>query len=136
MNKLVAAALCSTAMLVGPAVYAQMTGGSATNEGTGGPYTTTNPPLTPSQVETSEGSISNPPPIDRSGNPQHVTDKDNSSGTGDGGDMSGLGGDDSADDGDDGEGDAAASDSGAAEGDAAGADAGGMGGGVAGAPGS
>lgn len=134
MNKLVAAALCSTAMLVGPAVFAQ-TGASGTNEGTGGPYTTTNPPLTPSQMETSEGSISNPPPLDRSGNPQHVTDKDNSSGTSDGGDMSGLGGDDSGDDGGDGEGDSAASDSGSAEGDATGADAGGVSG-VGSAPGS
>ncbi len=135
MNRFFAAALCSTAMILGPVAYAQ-TGASGTNEGSGGPYTTTNPPLTPSQVETSEGSISNPPPIDRSGNPQHVTDKDNSSGTSDGGDMSGVDANNDSDDSGNGEGDSAASDGGAAQGDAAGADAGGMSGGVAGAPGS
>lgn len=93
MNKILAAAICSTAMMaVGPTVYAQM-GSSGTNQGTGGPTMSTspNPPLTPSQVESSAGSISNPPPLDRSGNPRHVSE-DNSSGMGAGGDMSGFGG--------------------------------------------
>ena len=90
MKKLIAVALSSTALLAAPAVFAQA-GAPGTNTGGDGGVaspSTTNPPVTPSQMETSEGAAYNPPPIDHSGNPQHVTDKDISDGGGDTGDAS------------------------------------------------
>lgn len=92
MKKLLAAALSSTALLAAPAIFAQtgMQGGDG-----GMSQTPQSPPLTPSQVETSEGAIYNPPPIDHSGNAEHVTEKDPSDG---GGDTSSSGtGDDGSD---------------------------------------
>ena len=85
MKKLIAAALSSTALLAAPAVFAN-SGAHGTT--TGGDVDTTNPnaanpPLTPSQVETSDGAVHVPPPLDRSGNAKHVTEKGPSKGGGD-----------------------------------------------------
>ena len=80
MKKSLAAVLCSTALIAAPAAFAQTTGhGGGPDTGTPGnghTASSTTPPLTPSQTETSEGAIVNPPPLDRSGNPEHVSDKE------------------------------------------------------------
>lgn len=85
MKKFIAAALSSTALLAAPAVFANS---DAHGTNTGGDVDTTNPnasnpPLTPSQVETSEGAVHIPPPLDRSGNAKHVSEKGLSKGGGD-----------------------------------------------------
>lgn len=132
MKKLIAVALSSTALLAAPAVFAQATAPGTNMGGDGGMSSPgmSNPPLTPSQMETSEGAIYNPPPIDHSGNPEHVTDKDISDGGGDtdngsvgdgNGSASGSGSGDTAA----GDASGAGADSGAAAGDGAGAGEGG-----------
>lgn len=85
MKKLLAVALCSTALIGAPVVYAQASG--ADGGGTGSspaPHSSNSPPLTPSQTETSEGAIVNPPPLDRSGNAEHVSEKEGNTGDGNG----------------------------------------------------
>lgn len=91
MKKLLAVVLSSTALAVSPVVFAQAsTAGGGTTGQDGNPAPDTyQPPLTPSQTETSEGATYNPPPIDHSGDPEHVTEKDVSDGGGDPGDGSG-----------------------------------------------
>ena len=129
MKKFIAAALSSTALLAAPAVFAQA--GSSSGDNTGGdgglnqPGGT--PPLTPSQVETSDGAVHIPPPLDHSGNAKHVSEKGVSSiskGGGDhGGGTSGHTGNDGGSTGG-GSGAGAGGDSGSGEGDSAGAGAG------------
>lgn len=83
MNKLFAVMLCSGALMGAPAVFAQATGNNSGNGGGGAPQASTDhPPLTPSQTETSQGAIANPPPLDRSGNPEHVSEKKGATGNG------------------------------------------------------
>ncbi len=84
MKKLIAAALSSTALLAAPAIFAQTAGSGENTGGDGGlnqPGGT--PPLTPSQVETSDGAVHIPPPLDRSGNAKHVSEKGRTGPTGD-----------------------------------------------------
>lgn len=79
MKKLIAAALSSTALLAAPAVFAQTSGAAGnapgTSAGSGSINDNRGAPLTPSQVETSEGAVYNPPPIDQSGAAQHLSAK-------------------------------------------------------------
>lgn len=133
MKKLIAAAISSSALFVAPLALAQSAGAGMGTGGDGGVSrpAMSSPPVTPSQLETSEGAIYNPPPIDHSGNPRHVTDKDDSDGGGDTGqnsvgDMNGEA---------EGAGESAAGssggDAGTGEGTGAGADAGAGAGGAA-----
>src|SRR5690606_35511837 len=86
MKKLIAVALSSTALLASPAIFAQTTAPASTGgQGTG--VGNENAPLTPSQTQTSEGAVYNPPPIDRSGNAKHLTDKGMTGKDGDSGSM-------------------------------------------------
>lgn len=86
MKKLIAVALSSTALLASPAIFAQTTAPASTGgQGTG--VGNENAPLTPSQTQTSEGAVYNPPPIDHSGNAKHLTDKGMTGKDGDSGSM-------------------------------------------------
>lgn len=129
MKKLIAAAISSSALFIAPLALAQSAGAGMGTGGDGGVSrpAMSSPPVTPSQLETSEGAIYNPPPIDHSGNPRHVTDKDDSDGGGDTGqnsvgDMNGEA---------EGAGESAAGSSGGDAGTGAGADAGAGAGGAA-----
>lgn len=85
MKKLIAVALSSTALLAAPGIFAQTAQMEKSAAHTGGH--TTKPetaPLTPSQVQTSEGAAYNQPPLDRSGNPTHVSEKGPGTGQGEG----------------------------------------------------
>jgi len=93
MNKLFAVMLCSGALMGAPAVFAQATGNNSGNGGGGAPQASTDhPPLTPSQTETSQGAIVNPPPLDRSGDPEHVSEKEGATGNGAGASGAAAGG--------------------------------------------
>src|SRR5690554_1768147 len=101
MKKLLAVALCSGALVGAPAVFAQASGNSSHGGGGSTESSTDNPPLTPSQTQTSQGAVANPPPLDRSGNPEHVSEKrpntgETGSGTSGTGASTGAGGQGSA----------------------------------------
>ena len=92
MKKFLAVALCSGALVGAPAVYAQAAAGAGGHGGGDGVGTTSpHAPVTPSQTETSQGAVVTPPPLDRSGNPEHVSEKRPNTGNGTG--QSGAAGD-------------------------------------------
>ena len=80
MKSLLAAALSSAALIASPVVLAQASGTGPSGPASGGEGagtlapSTPHPPLTPSQTETSEGVVTNPPPIVPGGAP-HVSER-------------------------------------------------------------
>lgn len=85
MKKLIAVAISSTALLAAPGIFAQTAQMDKSAAHTGGHTTKSDTvPLTPSQVQTSEGAAYNQPPLDRSGHPTHVSEKGPGTGTGQG----------------------------------------------------
>lgn len=82
MKKLLAVALCSGALVGAPAAFAQ-TASSTTHGGGSNELGTTNPPA-PGHTDPSQGTVTTPPPLDRSGNPDHVSEKRPNTGNGSG----------------------------------------------------
>lgn len=99
MRKVLAVALCSGALVGAPAAFAQ-TASSTTHGGGSNELGTTNPPA-PGHTDPSQGTVTTPPPLDRSGNPDHVNEKRPNTGNGSGtsgatGGAAGTGGQDGA----------------------------------------
>lgn len=100
MKRFLTIAVCTGALMGVPVVYGQATPGNSGNGGGGSTTSSSMQPM-PHQAETSQGAVVNPPPLDRSGNPTHVSDKQPNTGNGSG--DAGAAADNGADSGGDGQ---------------------------------